>query len=127
MKLKNIFYAPQEGEAEGRLHTKTYHAGHAPCVLATTLVNEMGEQVLSRSYLKMYSTCLGTIEDPTPCDIVLQLLAPYFIGNIHYPDAYKSFLRFLEKNVHGTLCTQTSRQNAHTTYTSFVKRFESIK
>lgn len=117
-------YFSQASEAEGPMHIRTSHNAHAPCLLVTTSTGELGVDTLSRCYVKMYNTGLGTIDTPRAFEVALLLLATYFIGDIQYPDAYKSMMRFLERFVHGGLSGNKASQKVHVSYTVFVKFLE---
>ncbi|KAK3922918.1 Epithelial cell adhesion molecule [Frankliniella fusca] len=69
---------------------------HSPCILLTVDVDDSGHRVIKSSFLKMFKGTASTYSNPTCSAVLLQLLSPYFLFNLAYPNAYNSLLRFLE-------------------------------
>ncbi|KAK3909331.1 Histidine kinase 1 [Frankliniella fusca] len=100
---------------------------HSPCILLTVDVDDSGHRVIKSSFLKMFKGTASTYSNPTCSAVLLQLLSPYFLFNLAYPNAYNSLLRFLERYIHGFLCEATSKLSVKKEYKNFVKRFEEME
>lgn len=120
----NLLYDLQVDEAEGPRHIETTHNEHAPCVLITKKINEDGVEVISTCYLKMFSSAVSAINDPSTFEVVQLILGAYFIVGIKFPNAYKDILRFLELRVHGGLCQRTLDDRPHQTYNTFIRELK---
>ena len=110
-------------EAAGPRHIQVSHEAHAPCVLVTKGISLHGQEQLKHSFLKLFNAAHSEIKEPTSCEVVLQIIAAYFVCGVKYPDAYNDWLRFLEKYVHGQLCQKTIRTKPHASYTNFLLKF----
>ncbi|KAK3922202.1 Deubiquitinase OTUD6B [Frankliniella fusca] len=90
-----------------------------PSVLVVMRLNDCGDFEPLKSYLLAHGAVLNQIANPTGLDCAMQLLAVYFIFGLSYPNSYKSYLRVLERIVHGGICIRTLKQRPHQTYKKF--------
>ncbi len=77
---------------------------HAPWASIIVGTNKEGDRILKKCFIQiLHNNFRSEMTLPSLPDVLIGLLSFYFIFNIQYPAAYESFLRFLEKYVHGKL------------------------
>ena len=75
----------------------------------------------------MHNKVVSILKDTSVSKVLQQLLAPYWIFDIKYPRAYESFLRILEKYLHGEVSAQTKKTRAKQEYVELVRELANFE
>lgn len=112
----------QAAEVYGDIEAlSTGHPEQAPFLVVVVDSNQQGLRVISKALLLYKSGIISQFDGPIPSDLLLYLLAAYFILDLEYPLAYNSFLRVLEKEILGVLSSGTSQKRPKQEYNNFMR------
>lgn len=97
------------------------HDMQAPFCITVLDTNQIGERKITKALLIYKNSVVSQLDVPKLSQILMFLLGAYFVLNILFPPAYNSFLRLLEKQIHGVLSQHTNSTRAKKEYFSFMK------
>lgn len=109
-------------EAHGDVDAlSTGHAEQAPFLITVVDTNQHGQRVLTKALLIYKQGVISQLDRPTLPQSLIFLLGAYFVLNLEFPLAYDSFLRLLEKQIHGALSENTAKKRAKKEYFNYMK------
>ena len=102
------------------------HELQAPFLVAVVDTNQQGKRVILKALIICKKGVVSQLDIPSVPQLLTFILGSYFVFEYTYPRAYNSFLRLLEKQLHGALSSATNQIRAKKEYITFMASYQGI-